>query len=159
VEDGRSVVRRIWLVTPAGHFYSGSWMIRVFRAPPNLGIDEVGPLFDLAPVLAGRTLAGSSVTVNGQPVTLSADGSFSVPVDVGILPTEIRVVVTDPVGNQTERLITRVWPLDYRQLPWVPIVVFILLTVAGLLYVYEPDSRPRRRSPQDEEATFEEIGG
>ena len=25
--------------------------------------------------------------------------------------------------------------------------------------VYEPDSRPRRRSPQDEEATFEEIGG
>jgi hypothetical protein len=67
--------------------------------------------------------------------------------------------VTDPVGNQTERLITRVWPLDYRQLPWVPIVVFILLTVAGLLYVYEPDSRPRRRSPQDEEATFEEIGG
>jgi hypothetical protein len=159
VEDGKSVVRRIWLVTPAGHFYSGSWIIRVFRAPPNLGIDEVGPLLDLAPVLAGRTLAGSSVTVNGQPVTLSADGSFSVAVDVGILPTEIRVVVTDPVGNQTERLITRVWPLDYRQLPWVPIVVFILLTVAGLLYVYEPDSRPRRRSPQDEEATFEEIGG
>jgi cbb3-type cytochrome oxidase subunit 3 len=55
--------------------------------------------------------------------------------------------------------VTRVWPLDYRQLPWAPIAVFVLFTVAGLLYVYEPDARTRRRTAQDEESTFEEIGG
>jgi hypothetical protein len=159
VRDGRRVTRRIWLVTPVGHTYLGSWVISVYRQPPDLGIEDEVPLFDFDPVLVGETLAGSTMTLNGDPVPVAADGSFSVPIDIGVVPTEIRIVVTDPVGNQTERLITRVWPLDYRQLPWVPIVVFVLLMVAGLLYVYEPDSAPRRRVSQDEDSTFEEIGG
>jgi hypothetical protein len=159
VEEGRTTVRRVWLVTPTGHTYSASWAIRVYRQPPSLGIQDEAPLLDFAPVIEGQTLPGSTVTVNGDPAPVQADGTFSEPVSVGIVPTEIRIVVTDPVGNQTQRLVTRVWPLDYRQLPWVPITVFALFTVAGLLYVYEPEARSRRRLPQDEESTFEEIGG
>ena len=51
---------------------------------------------------------------------------------VGILPTELRVVATDPMGNRAERLVTRVWPLDYRQLPFVPIVVLVTVAAAAL---------------------------
>lgn len=159
VEEGDRLARRVWIVTPAGHTYQGSWVIRVYRQPPSLGIDDEAPFLDFAPVVEGETLPGSTMTVNGEPATVAADGTFSVPVDIGIVPTEVRIVVTDPVGNRTERLISWVWPLDYRQLPWVGITVFVLFTVAGLLYVYEPEVRPRRRTPQDEEATFEEIGG
>jgi hypothetical protein len=157
--EGDATVFSIAAVTPVGHAYQGAWRLRVLRQPPSLGISDEVPFLDMAPVVAGQTVAGSSMTLNGEPAQVAADGSFSVPVDVGIVPTEIRIVVTDPVGNQTERLITRVWPLDYRQLPWAPIAVFVLFTVAGLLYVYEPEARPRRGSPQDEESTFEEIGG
>jgi hypothetical protein len=157
--DGSVRRRSIWLVTPAGHAYHGTWEIRVYRQPPDLGMDEDVPLLDFGPTVSGRTLPGTMLTVNGEPATVADDGSFAVPVAVGIAPTEIRIVAVDPVGNRSERLVTRVWPLDYRQLPWAPIAVFVLFTVAGLLYVYEPDARTRRSTAQDEESTFEEIGG
>jgi hypothetical protein len=159
-EDGSPMSASVWVVTPSGRAYHATWRIRVFRQPPSLGIAEELPFLDFAPVVEGQTLAGSTMTVNGVPASVDDDGSFSVPVDVGITPTELRLVVTDPVGNQSERVISRVWPLDYRQLPWVPIAVFALLTVAGLLYVWEPEARSRRRTPgEEEESTFEEIGG
>jgi hypothetical protein len=151
--------RSIWLVTPVGHAYHGTWQIRVYRQPPDLGLEEEVPVLDFGPTVSGRTLPGTTLTVNGEPTTVADDGSFAVPVAVGLAPTEIRIVAVDPVGNRSERLVTRVWPLDYRQLPWAPIAVFVLFTVAGLLYVYEPDARTRRRTAQDEESTFEEIGG
>jgi hypothetical protein len=151
--------RSLWLITPVGHAYHGTWQIRVYRQPPDLGIDAEVPILDFAPSVAGRTLPGSTLTVNGEPAAVASDGSFAVPIEVGIVPTSVRLVATDPVGNRSEHVVTRVWPLDYRQLPWVPIAVLVLVTVAGLLYRYEPDVRARRRPAQDEESTFEEIGG
>jgi hypothetical protein len=82
-----------------------------------------------------------------------------VPIQVGLVPTEVRIVVIDVVGNRTEQLVTRVWPLDYRQLPWVPIIMFLTITIGFVLYMSEADARPGRRLTPDDEATFEEIGG
>jgi hypothetical protein len=158
VADGERFARRIWVVTPVGHTYLGSWVIRVSRQPPDLAIDDDVPIVDLAPVIEGQTSPGASLTINGDAAPIADDGTFRVPVTVGIGPTEIRIVVTDSVGNQSERLVTRVWPLDYRRLPWVPIVLAALFVVAGLLYVREPGARPRG-GPQDGDSTFEEIGG
>jgi hypothetical protein len=156
--DGSGSNVGIQVVTPSGHAYSGSWRINVYRQPPDLGIRDQPGLVEFSPTLTGRTLPGSTMTINGEAVEIAADGSFTVPVDVGILPTELRVVVTDPVGNRTERLITRVWPVDYRQLPFVPIAVLLTLAAGGILYLRKPDAKPGRGRP-DDGATFEEIGG
>lgn len=158
-DEGSVETPRMWLVTPAGHAYHGVWQIRVYRQPPDIGMDDVVPIIDFAPAISGRTLPGSTLTLNGQPAEVEDDGSFTVPVLVGIVPTEIRVAVTDPVGNRTERVITRVWPLDYRQLPWAPIAVFLTITVGFALFMREADARPGRRQTPEDEATFEEIGG
>jgi len=156
--DGSGTTTTIWLVTPAGHAYAGTWRIAVYRQPPDLGITDAAPLFDLDPTVDGQTLPGATVTINGEPVRVAADGSFAAAVEVGILPTELRVVATDPVGNQTTRVISRVWPFDYGQLPFVIIAVILTLTAAALLFLRRPDTGPRRGQTEDG-ATFEEIGG
>jgi hypothetical protein len=156
--DGSGSNVGIQVVTPSGHAYSGSWRINVYRQPPDLGIRDQPSLVDFNPTLTGRTLPGSTLTINGIAVPIAGDGSFTVPVEVGILPTELRVVVTDPVGNRTERIITRVWPVDYRQLPFVPIAVLLTLAAGAILYLRKPDAKPGRGRP-DDGATFEEIGG
>jgi hypothetical protein len=51
-----------------------------------------------------------------------------------------------------------VWPLDYRQLPFVPIAVLLTVAAGLALFLRKPDGGPSRRPP-DEPATFEEIGG
>jgi hypothetical protein len=90
---------------------------------------------------------------------VDSDGFFSVPVDVGVLPTEIRVVVTDQLDNQTERVVTRLWPLDYRQLPWIPLTVALTVAAGVVLFVRTPGTgRGERRTP-DDDSPFEEIGG
>jgi hypothetical protein len=156
--DGSGATSHIWAVTPAGHAYSGIWRIRVYRQPPGLAIAEDAPLLDFDPSLAGQTIPGATVTVNGEPVDVADDGRFEAAVQVGLIPTELRVVATDPVGNETLRVVSRVWPLDYRQLPFIPIAVLLTVAAAALLYLRRPESGPDRRRP-DEEATFEEIGG
>jgi hypothetical protein len=159
VSDGASMTPSIWIVTPTGHAYQGTWRIRAFRQPPDLGMDDEVPLVDFAPTVSGRTLPGSTIVVNGVEGEVDDDGSFAVPVEVGLAPTEIRIVVTDLVGNRTERLITRVWPLEYRDLPYGVFALLALALLAGLLYVREADAKPGARRTPDDEATFEEIGG
>jgi hypothetical protein len=156
--DGSGVNVGMRLVTPSGHAYSGLWRINVYRQPPDLGIRDQPGLVDFNPTLTGRTLPGSTLTINGVEAEIADDGSFTIPVEVGVLPTELRVVVTDPVGNRTERIITRVWPLDYRQLPFVPIAVLLTVAAGAILFLRKPDARPGRGRP-DDGATFEEIGG
>ena len=155
--DGAGMTVSIWLVTPAGHAYSGTWRIRVFREPPKLAVTSGGALVNLSPSVSGRATFGVSVTVNGQPVLVRPDGSFDAPVEVGLLPTDVRVVATDPVGNQSERVLTLVWPIDYRRLPFIPIAVLLTVAAGLALFLRKPDTGPSRRSPEDG-ASFEEIG-
>ena len=156
--DGLGATVNIWVLTPAGHAYSGTWRIRVYRQPPDLGIDEVPPLVDFTPTLAGVTLPGTTVTINGKRVVVRFDGTFEVPIEVGIVPTELRIVAVDSVGNRTERVVSRVGPVDYRQLPWVPIAIVLTIGAGVILFLRKPDPGPSRRRP-DDDATFEEIGG
>jgi hypothetical protein len=156
--DGSGTTASIALLTPAGHAYSGTWRISVYRQPPDLGIRDDPALIDFSPTLSGQTIPGSTLTVNGKQAPVAEDGSFAIPVDVGVLPTELRVVVVDPVGNRTERVVSRVWPFDYRKLPFVPIAVLLTIAAGAVLFLRKPDAGPRRRTP-DDGSTFEEIGG
>jgi hypothetical protein len=156
--DGSGAHPAMWAVTPAGHAYHGSWSIRVFRQPPDLGLEESVPIVDFEPTLSGRTLPGSTVTLDEVELRVQSDGSFATPIEVGVLPTELRIVATDPVGNQTTRIVTRVWPFDYRQLPFVPLVVLVTVGVGIALFLRRPEVGVRRTEP-DDDASFEEIGG
>ena len=156
--DGSGATASVWLVTPAGHAYYGTWRIRVFRQPPTLAITPSEALFTFSPTVSGQTVPGAAVTVNGQPVEVAENGSFEASVEAGLLPTEVRVVALDPVGNRSERVVSVVWPLDYRRLPFVPMAVLLTVGAAAILFLRRPDTGPSRRTP-DDGATFEEIGG
>lgn len=156
--DGSGATVSIWLVTPAGHAYYGTWRIRVYRQPPSLAFTADDALVDFSPTVSGRTVPGATVTVNGQPVDVAESGSFEASVEAGLLPTDVRVEAVDPVGNRSERVVSVVWPLDYRRLPFVPMAVLLTVGAAAVLFLRRPDTGPGRRNP-DDGATFEEIGG
>jgi len=156
--DGSGAIARIWVVTPAGHGYHGTWRIRVFRQPPSLAFTGDDVLVDFSPTVSGQTVPGATVTIDGRPVQLAPNGSFEASVDAGILPTQLRVVAVDLVGNRTERVVTVIWPVDYRRLPFVPMAVLLTVGAAAVLFLRRPDTGPSRRTP-DDGATFEEIGG
>ena len=67
-------------------------------------------------------------------------------------------MATDPVDNATTRVVSVLWPLDYRRLPFVPIAVVITVIAGLFLYLRRPEAKPGRRVTEDD-ATFEEIGG
>jgi hypothetical protein len=73
------------------------------RDPPELTLlptQQLGAMF----IVQGRTEAGASVTVNGEPVVTDADGRFRKTIEI---PREgwntIEVVARDPAGNETHR--------------------------------------------------------
>lgn len=155
--DGSGATVSVWAITPGGHAYSGIWRIRVFRKPPTLALQDGDELVNFSPTVTGQTDPGVSVTVNGIAADVRPDGSFEAPVEVGITPADVRVVATDPVGNQSEKVVSLVWPIDYRRLPFIPIAVLLTVVAGLLLFLRKPESGPSRRSPEDG-ASFEEIG-
>ncbi len=156
--NGSGATATIWVTTPAGHSYGGTWRLRVFRTPPDLEMTVPDGLFVLDPAVIGQTAPGARVTINGTPVEVSPTGVFRVPVGAGIVPTELRIVATDPVDNTTARVVSVLWPLDYRRLPFVPLAVVITVIAGLFLYLRRPEAKPGRRVTE-EDATFEEIGG
>jgi hypothetical protein len=152
----REITLRMWAVTPAGHGYAGSWPVTVDREPPPITLTDP-PLVDFEPSVAGITNGAVSLTVDGEPVLVAADGSFTVAVNAGLLPTGIRVVAVDDFGNRAEQMVERVWGLDYRRLPLIPLAVASTLAAGLLLYLRRPHGGGR--PPPGEVGTFEEMDG
>ena len=157
--DRRNQSGTIWItvVTPLGNAYSGQWSIRVVQTPPDLEVTVPEGLLMLSPAISGRTSPGAAVTVNGIPATIGSSGAFRIRVEPGVVPTEFRIVASDAVGNANVEVVSLVWPVDYRKLPFVPI--FFLVTVAAgiALYVRRPMTGERPLL-EDDGATIEEIG-
>jgi hypothetical protein len=97
VESEWSQVRRLRV------FSSIQRALLADRTAPELTLlptQQLGAMF----IVQGRTEAGASVTVNGEPVVTDADGRFRKTAEI---PREgwntIEVVATDPAGNETRR--------------------------------------------------------
>ena len=73
------------------------------RKPPMLEVEparQMGQLF----IIEGKTDIGSTVTINGEPVDVDADGHFRKAVEVRKAGwNELVVTAVDPAGNQTQR--------------------------------------------------------
>jgi hypothetical protein len=148
---------RITAVTPTGRVYWGQWSIRTLSLPPDLEVAVPDGLLMLAPAIVGRTSPGTAVTVNGIPADIGPSGAFRIRVEPGILPTEFRIVASDPVGNANVEVVSLVWPIDYRNLPFLPIVFLITVAAGIVLFVRRPVVGEHRL--EDDESTIEEIGG
>lgn len=145
------------VITPSGHGYAASWIVRVQDSPPTLEAATPSSSFGFAVPIRGRTDPGVSVTVDGQVATVAPDGSFALDVGVGFVPREVEIRAVDPVGNVATQRLSVVGPIDYRQLPWIPIVAALTVVAGAILYVRVPRPSPAPQRPSDDDAALEEI--
>jgi hypothetical protein len=68
------------------------------------------------------------------------------------------VVATDPFGTERTERLEIVGFLDYRGLPWIPIVGVLTVALGLLLFVRTPRHRPLQLAP-DGDGRLEEIDG
>ena len=147
---------RLVTITPAGAVYQGTWRLAILPGPPSLRVSGPGTVFGSGH-LTGRTDQRETVVVDGQQVEVAPDGSFTADVGVALLPTEVRVVATDVLGQETVRVVSVVAPIDYRQLPWIPIA-FVVVVVGGFIWwLRAPRRRPPPAASHGSTGTFEEI--
>jgi hypothetical protein len=153
--NDESFTVRLLVATPAGHGYGATWEVRVLRRPPELSASApLAPLSFTVPV-SGRTAPTASLEVDGEPVSLRSDGTFVAHVSAGPLPRTVRLAATDRVGNTTELAVSVVGVLDYRRLPWIPIVAALTLVAAGVLYLRVP--KPAVSATDPDQGVLEDM--
>jgi hypothetical protein len=154
-EDERFTLRLL-VSTPTGHGYGAIWQVRVERQPPGLTASAPMLPLDFSVQLTGRTDPAARLTIDGEEVALQPDGTFEAEVDAGPLPRAVRLQATDPLGNTSELVLEVVGVLDYRRLPWIPIIVGLTLVIGAVLYLRSP--RPTSVGTQHpDEGVLEEI--
>lgn len=148
---------RAFVVTPAGHGYTIAWHVTVLSEPPPIEASAEWAPFGFDVPLHGSTDAQATVLVNGAAVAVAADGSFAASVLAPPWPTRVVVEAIDRVGNRTTTTMSVVGLLDYRQLPWVPIIVGLTVVAAVALFLFAPRLRPPTGTAHPDDGTLEEI--
>ncbi len=144
----------IGMVTPAGATYRADVDVLALTGPPPLTVATHTPLGSSAVRVEGRTVPYATVSVAGRSADVDGEGAFVASVELPPWPTGIDVVAVDPFGNVATAEPTGVGLLDYRALPWIPIVVG-LVAVAGIaLYLRVPR---RAGTNLDDGAVLEEL--
>jgi hypothetical protein len=144
------------VLTPSGHAYVARWNLRVLTEAPPLEASAATQLGSSAVLVAGVTSADASVSVAGVSAAVSRLGEFSARVPLPPWPSEVEVVATDPVGNSTRTVVSGIGVVDYRTLPWIPIVIVLLGAAAVVLYLRVP--RPSAAPvPVGDDAVLEEL--
>ncbi|MEO8247299.1 MAG: hypothetical protein ABI622_09310 [Chloroflexota bacterium] len=145
------------VVTPTGATYRGSWQVEQRTGPPSLVLDV--PILPLSASvrIAGTTDPGNTVTAAGEPIEVDAAGAFALRVAGTLAPTSIVVEAVDPVGNRHAETLSIVGWVDYRRLPWTPIVVLAVMGVALALWLRVPRPRSWVRRDAEDDAILEEI--
>lgn len=143
------------VLTPAGQAYVVDWTVQVLTEPPPVVAVAVTPFLSSQVRVSGNAPPGTMLTLNGSSIAAGADGHFAAEVTAPPWPSEVRLEATDLVGNQSTRVLSVVGLVDYRRLPWIPIVVLVTVVVAIALFARGP--RARRLPLVDGDARLEEI--
>lgn len=155
-EGNQDFEAAIIVVTPAGAAYSVTWEGQILREPPELKAGAQTDLLQLSATVSGVATPNSAVTIDGEPAETDADGLFSLSVDAAIWPRDVVVMASDPVGNHSEERLSVVGLVDYRGLPWVPIVGVATLGIGVALFVRTPRRRSEGHAHEDD-VRLEEI--
>ena len=143
------------LLTPAGQAYVVDWRVQVLTEPPSLVAAAVTPLLSSQVRVNGQVPPGTTLAIDGTSVVPDRTGRFAAEISAPPWPSDVRIEATDLVGNRSTRVLSVVGLLDYRRLPWIPIVALATL-VAGIgLFLRGP--RARRPISADGDARLEEI--
>jgi hypothetical protein len=144
------------ITTPAGHSYAATWDVRVTTEPPPIEATVTTPIGSGTVIVSGSTAVGSAVSIDGRSVPTDVDGAFEAGVPVPPWPTDVVIKAIGPFGAESREVLSAVGFVDYRSLPWVPIVAAALALVAVLLAVRVPQrsAAPRRA---DDDAQLEEL--
>jgi hypothetical protein len=157
LEDGDEVRATLLAITPTGQGYGSGWTVSMHTQPPALSASTpFAPLsFDVG--VSGRTSPDASVAVDGAPVPVAADGRFDVAVGAGLWPRDVQIEATDPLGNRNSTTVSVVGLVDYRQLPWIPIVALLTILAGMVLYLRVPRAKPATTSGSMTDATLEDL--
>jgi hypothetical protein len=147
----------VLVLTPSGHGYHAEWDVRIMAEPPKVEVDVPFAPLSFSVPLTGRTDPGAHVSVDGRAIAVRPDGSFSAQAVVGPVPRDVQVEATDAVGNVQRRSLSVVGFLDYRQLPWIPLVALLTVLAGVLLYVRAPRPAPPSARLAGDDARLEEI--
>ena len=153
--DGSGTVT-MTVATPSGHAYVSSWTVRLVETPPGLSAGTATPIGSSRVTVAGRTAPHAQVEVAGTAVAVDVNGRFATSVHLPPWPTSVTVVARDAIGNETILVVSGVGIVDYRSLPWVPIVLILSggMAVALIMRAPRPRSEPGRAG---DDAGFEEV--
>lgn len=158
-EDAAAMARqraRVVVTTPAGHAYLAAWDVIARSGPPPIEVGVATPFGSPAVEIDGSTLAHATVRVDGRPVAVDPGGAFATRVDLPPWPTEVVIEVDDAFGNVARTTVTGVGWFDYRGLPWVPILAFVVGVAAVVLLLRVPRVMPLPRQA-DDDAVLEEL--
>jgi len=146
------------MITPAGHGYTARWHVRLLRVPPKITVESPFISLTFAATIRGQTDPSATVTAEGQSTHAGPDGRYQLTVPAGFIPRDVRVQAQDPIGNLTTVTANVVAPIDYRRLPWLPIVALLTAAAGAILFVRAPRLAGRRAATtQADDAPFEEI--
>ncbi len=157
-DAGEATRVTLTVTTPAGQSYLARWHVRLADGPPPLAAAAHTRLGAGDVDVSGEAPVHASVTVDGAPVAVDADGHFVAHVALPPWPTDVVVTATDPLGNSATRTVSGVGWLDYRLLPWVAIAALALAAAAVALFLRVPRPEPAE-TPRagDDDAALEEL--
>ena len=149
------------IATPSGRAVAISGTVRIQRHPPRLDVSAPFASLSNAVEISGSTDLAAAVRVDGRPVEVDEQGRFSVVVPGGIWPSDVEIEAFDRVGNRASRTVSVVAPVDYRRIPWLPVVVAATVIAAAAM-VWRPGRLlgSQRASPgAGADGTLEELEG
>jgi hypothetical protein len=141
-DENQDFERWVLVIRPDGIGSVHRWQGTFLREPPEVTAHASTAAFSLRSTISGRVSDSMTVTIDGVPATLNRFGAFHVEVDAPIWPRTVDVVARDPFGTERTERIEIVGFLDYRGLPWVPIVGILTVVVGAVLFVRTPRGRP-----------------
>jgi hypothetical protein len=141
-DENQDFERWVLVIRPDGIGSAHRWQGTFLREPPDVTAQATTGAFSLRSTISGRVSDGMTVTVDGVPAALNRLGAFKVEVDAPMWPRTVEIVARDPFGTERTERIEIVGFLDYRGLPWVPIVGILTVVVGGVLFVRTPRHRP-----------------
>ena len=157
-EENRPFERWVLVIGPDGTATARHWEGTFLSEPPDLTLMATTEAFSLVSTVAGRVSDAMTVTIDGVPAEVNRFGAFRAEVDAPIWPRSVIVVATDPFGTERTERIEVVGFLDYRGLPWIPIVGVLTVALGLLLFVRTPRHRPLQLAP-DGDGRLDEIDG
>ena len=144
-------------VLPDGRALIQEWHGTVVREPPSLDATSTTRTFELGARVAGSVSPYAELVVDGRPVEVGADGAFEVSIDAPPWPVDVAVVARDPLGNETSEVVQVIGFVDYRGLPWLPIIGLLTAVVGVFALLRVPRRRAGPAPAWSGDGTLEEI--